>query len=258
MSTGASTKKHAHFDCQFGAAGDMLLASLLDAGVDKEAWLQEIKKLALPQNSFKVNFKKVKRCSISASKLDVEVLEDYAEPHAHELQHSHRQEAHGRNLSEICEIIRKSEINPRAKDLSIAIFERLAKAESEIHDLKVDELHFHELGAIDAIVDIVGFAIAFVLAEIDSASCSALALGSGTVETAHGIFPVPAPAVIKILESSSLKTSAFEIPFECLTPTGAAILAEVCNTSQSLEIERITQSGFGAGTKDPEGWPNLL
>lgn len=233
--------KLAYFDCQFGAAGDMLLAALLDAGAHQEAWLKEVGKLALPKNSFQIAIKRIERSSIDCLKVDVIC------PH----EHAHR------HLSDIVDIIGKSDIAPAAKDLAVKIFQRLAKAEAKVHGLDIEEVHFHEVGAIDAIVDIVGFAIAYTLLEIDEARVSALPLGGGLIEMEHGKLPAPGPAVLNLLSQAACPIAESDINFECLTPTGAAILTTIANSWGTMpSMDRMLCSGHGAGSKNTPGWPN--
>lgn len=235
----------AHFDCQFGAAGDMLLAALLDSGlVDIEQFKAELEKLDLPAGCFEIKLSESKRCGIKSTKLDV---------------FSHEQ-VHHRHLSEILELIESSAISANAKGLAARIFRRLGRAEAKVHGVSVEEVHFHEVGAIDAIIDIVGFAIAFDLAELQLCSCTPLPTGSGVVKTEHGLLPVPAPAVVNLLAEVSAPTAAEpHIPFECLTPTGAAILCEIVSKwVKPISFTKILAGGFGAGTKDPQEWPNAL
>lgn len=237
-------KRVAHFDCQFGAAGDMLLGALLDTGlIDHQSWLDAVNKIALPAGSFAVATSKVERCSLKANKLDI-VLQG---PQTAE-----------RHLSEILEMIDHSEISPGAKDLGSRIFQRLGSAEAHVHGIPIEEVHFHEVGAVDSIVDIVGFAIAYDYCKIERATVSAIPLGSGTVLTRHGNLPVPAPAVQKLIADAQAATSDFHIPYECLTPTGAAILCEIADSwgSQSA-FSKVLGSGAGAGNKDSQFWPNV-
>lgn len=243
----------AHFDCQFGAAGDMLLAAILDLAVDRDGWLKEIAKIALPAGSYHVHFEKVRRCSLSANKIEIHIADN---PTVHA---AHEHTEHGRHLQDILQIIEKSGISPGAKDISSRIFQRLARAEAAVHGIAEEQVHFHEIGAVDAIIDIIGFAVAYDLAGIKSLSASPLPLGSGIVQTEHGIFPVPAPAVLKLLEEVKAPCSDFAIPFECLTPTGAAILCElVQHWGKGPAFEEINSSGYGAGTKDTSTWPNVV
>lgn len=233
----------AHFDCQFGAAGDMLLAALLDTGLfDHNDWLEAVLKIALPANSFSISMSKVERCSLKANKIDIACAEQASERH----------------LSEILEVIERSEIASGAKELARRIFQRLGRAESHVHGIPIEEVHFHEVGAIDSIVDIIGFAIAYDLCQIKKATVSAVPLGTGTVLTKHGNLPVPAPAVQKLVADSQAAISNFSIPYECLTPTGAAILCEIANGwGAPLGFEKVLGAGSGAGTKDSQHWPNV-
>lgn len=234
--------KIAYFDAQFGAAGDMLLAAFLSSGLDCLQWLERVKRIALPDGSFTIKINQTVRSGIAATKVDVECEDNY----------------HERHLSEIEEIITGSQISDAAKDMALRIFRRLAEAESKVHGIPVDQVHFHEVGAIDAIVDIVGFAIAYDMLGINASIVSPVALGTGTTKMEHGNFPVPGPAVVNLISASGAPCSGTEVPFECLTPTGAAILTTVASAwGAPPAFTKITGTGFGAGTKDPADWPNV-
>lgn len=271
----------AYFDCQFGAAGDMLLAAMIDAGLDLQAWEEQLNTLSLPADSFKIKVDKVKRASIVATKFDVivkhehehthEHTHDAEHPHSHEHHHTHEHShthehthehehshEHTRKLEEVLQIIASSKISAKAKALSKRIFQRLARAEGLVHGVSPNEVHFHEVGAVDAIVDIVGFAIAYDLMGIEQSYVSAVPLGAGQVRTAHGLFPIPAPAVVRLLQEAQTKTSNLHIQYECLTPTGAAILCEIASFwGTTPSFQKIQGSGFGAGSKDPANMPNV-
>lgn len=235
--------KTAFFDCQFGAAGDMLCAALIDAGLPPDAWLRAVKAIALPEGSFSVEIKSTHRRSIASKKVDVICKEEHIERH----------------LDEVCHIIEKSDINDSVKSLSKRIFENLAEAEGKVHGLPATAVHFHEVGAIDAIVDIVGFAIAYEMLGIERSIVSALPLGSGCVQSEHGLIPVPGPAVINLLSAAGASTRHSEISFECLTPTGAAILTTIaCAWGRPPAFSRIDATGWGAGTKYDTVWPNVV
>jgi uncharacterized protein (TIGR00299 family) protein len=235
--------KIAYFDCQFGAAGDMLVGALLAAGLPAEPWLNELRKIALPQGSFAVSISPTNRCTIACTKVFVDCRHEHAERH----------------LSEIVEIIDSSEINPGAKELSKRIFGRLADAESKVHGIPTEAVHFHEVGALDAIVDIIGFAIGYQILGIETSHASALPLGSGVVKTEHGLLPVPGPAVLNLLATAGVPTCQSEIDYECLTPTGAAILTSVVTAwGKFPSMTSIYSTGYGAGHKDPPGWPNAV
>lgn len=241
----------------------MLLAALIDAGLNVEHWLEETKKIALPADSFRVRIDKVRRCSLSAVEIDVVDMSHnhwsaHNHVHDHASEHDHRQEDFQRSLQDVSEIIANSNISAKAKELATRIFLRLARAEANVHGIPIEQIHFHEVGAIDAIIDIVGFAIAYDMLGIEQASCTALPLGGGTVKTAHGIFPVPAPAVLELLKEAEAPSSNSQIPFECLTPTGAAILCEITGQwSSAPDFLRVAASGYGAGSKNVADWPNV-
>ncbi len=235
--------KIAYFDCQFGAAGDMLLASMLAAGLSQERLLGELSKIALPPGSVEVKISDTIRCSIACKKVDVSCRHEHEERH----------------LDEIVDIIERSEINPEAMKLSKRIFERLAQAEARVHGVPVSKVHFHEVGAVDAIVDIVGFAIGYHLLEIEASYVSAVPLGSGTVKTEHGLLAIPGPAVLNLLSDAKAPIRKAEINFECLTPTGAAILCTIADEwGTPPAMAGIIATGYGAGTKNPESWPNSV
>lgn len=236
--------RSAHFDCQFGAAGDMLLAALLDTGLDFDKWQEEARKIALAPGSFSVELSKVWRASLVASRVEIKIDQGQEE----------------RSFREIRELIFASGLSAEVRDLSHRIFARLARAEAKVHGCSPEDVHFHEIGALDSIVDIIGFAIAYYMAGIKQVSCSPLTLGSGVVMTQHGNYPVPAPAVLHLIsECGAPASSGIEIPFECLTPTAAAILAEISSSwGKAASFARLLSQGYGAGQKDPEGWPNCL
>jgi uncharacterized protein (TIGR00299 family) protein len=296
--------KVAYFDCQFGAAGDMLLASLLGAGLLFDNWQRELSKVALPEGSFRVELIDVIRGTVACKKLEVHIpasapieesatgestfnehhhahehhhfqehsrahhadSQDSGHSHNHDLEnspdhgHSHNNYHHGgtRHLSDVVQIIEDSRINPAAKALAARVFERLAVAEGKVHGKSKDEVHFHEVGAVDAIIDIVGFAIGYTMLGIEQSYVSAVPIGSGFIKSAHGTLPVPGPAVLYLLNEAGAATQSVpQPPFECLTPTGAAILAEVAvRWGTPPSFEKITSVGYGAGTRDPAGWPN--
>ena len=153
-------------------------------------------------------------------------------------------------------IIYDSRLNDRVKERAAKIFSRLAEAEATVHNQPIERIHFHEVGAVDAIVDVVGAAICFDLLQIDRFVCSPLHVGSGTVEMAHGRFPVPPPAVTELLKNAPVY--ATDIKGELVTPTGAAIIASVCEEFGSLPLMQLDRSGYGAGSRTYENFPNAL
>src|SRR5438309_1688373 len=169
--------------------------------------------------------------------------------------HEHAQE-HGRGLKEIREIIRKSAISESVKNTAIKIFEALGAAEAKIHNSSIEEVHFHEVGAVDAMVDIVCAAVGAEALDVDQIVCSPLNVGGGTVKCAHGTFPVPAPATVELLKGAPVYSSGIQL--ELVTPTGAAIVKTLCKTFSSFPEMKIEKSGYGAGSRDFPGHPNVV
>jgi pyridinium-3,5-bisthiocarboxylic acid mononucleotide nickel chelatase len=272
----AKILKTAYFDCAFGAAGDMLVGACLDCGVDITFVEAELRKLDLPRASFTTSAGRVHRASIYATKFEVTLAHDehghshehgHTQEHGHSHEHGHAHEHkddhdHGlkpeRALSKILMLIEESTLAPAVKELASAIFRRLGQAEASVHGVAVDDIHFHEVGAIDAICDIVGFAVAYIKLGIEAAYVSPLPLGSGTVQTMHGRYPVPGPAVLALMRDAGAASGAFALPYECLTPTGAAILCTIAaQFGDAPPFERIENVGYGAGTLNPGGHPNV-
>lgn len=259
--------KGAYFDCSFGAAGDMLLAALLDCGADLDFIETELRKLDLNGEDFELSCQKVRRCTIESNYVQVRcfsrsIADNKKHRHSHEHDHEHEHEhehEHGRRYKEIATLIRSSTILEPARELALSIFHRLARAEARVHGKAIEDIHFHEVGALDAIIDIVGFSLAYVNLGIEKAWVTPPPLGSGTVQTEHGLFPLPAPAVAYILAEVSAPTSSLAIPFECLTPTGAAILCSIATGwGQPPGFTHLTTVGAGAGTLDPAIHPNVV
>ncbi|CAN5245513.1 nickel pincer cofactor biosynthesis protein LarC [soil metagenome] len=269
--------KIAYFDCSFGAAGDMLVAACLDAGASLADLEEQLAGLNMPVDSYKLVKHAVSRCFIRSTKFDVQLLSQvhthddghsHSHEHGHEHGHTHEHDhdpehsaAHEpeRSLSAILALIEKSTLNVEVKGLASKIFNRLGLAESQVHGVSLDQIHFHEVGAIDAIVDIVGFSIAYHQLAIEKAYVSALPLGGGTVKTMHGIYPVPGPAVLNLLKEVGAPTRAFDVKYECLTPTGAAILATIAQGwGQHPAFSRVSSVGYGAGSIDPQNHPNVV
>ena len=230
--------KTLYFDCFAGASGDMILGAMVAAGVEPRYLREQLSLLSV--SGFNVNFETVNRSGLSATYARVEA--------AHEHKHRH--------LSDIKQIINASALSEAVKQRAVQIFTRLAEAEARVHNEPIDHVHFHEVGALDAIVDVVGAAICFDALQIDRFICSPIHVGSGMVKMAHGQFPVPPPAVTELLKG--VPFYATEIKGELLTPTGAAIITSVC--SEYGPVPRITteKSGYGAGTREYPDFPNVL
>jgi uncharacterized protein (TIGR00299 family) protein len=227
-----------YFDCFAGASGDMILGALVAAGVDPLALREQLSLLEV--HGFRIDFDTVDRSGLSATYARVQT--------GHE--HSHR------HLADILKIIHDSGLAEGVKQRAAKIFTRLAEAEARVHNEAVENVHFHEVGALDAIVDVVGASICFELLNIDRFVSSPLHVGSGTVEMAHGRFPVPPPAVTELLKGVPFYSS--EIKGELLTPTGAAIITTVCDEYGAIPQMTIAQAGYGAGTREYDKFPNVL
>jgi hypothetical protein len=241
--------KIAHFDCFSGISGDMVMGALVDSGADLrliEEWLRR-----LNVSGWKISAEKVTRRALAATQVKVRT-------HEHERDHHGHSHHHPRGLTEILGIIDVANLPPRVTQRAAAIFRRLGEAEAKVHQLSVDKVHFHEVGAVDAIIDIVGAAIGFELLGIDSFSCSALDVGAGRVQTQHGILPVPAPATAELLSSVGAPTFSSGIEKELVTPTGAAIATTLSTRYGSIAPMRLQSTGYGAGSADLKERANVL
>ena len=232
--------KIAYFDCFSGASGDMILGALLDAGLTIDCLREEIAKLHL--SHYELDVEKVVKKGIGGSQAHVIIDQDH---------HDH----HHRHLSHIRDIIDNSDLNASVKEKSMAIFVRLAEAEARVHRSSLESVHFHEVGAMDAIIDVVGGVIGLTSLGIDNVFCSPLHVGSGTVECAHGTLPVPAPATAELIKGKPVYSTG--VKGELLTPTGAAILTTLSSGFGPMPAMTVEHLGYGAGTADP-GMPNLL
>jgi pyridinium-3,5-bisthiocarboxylic acid mononucleotide nickel chelatase len=229
--------KIAYFDCFCGISGDMVIGAFLDLGLPLDYLKEQIAQLEIPKVD--LNAQKINKKGISATKFDVV----YPHEHVH------------RNFFEIEKIILDSTLSDYVKTMSIKIFTRLAQAEGKIHDQPLEKVHFHEVGAIDSIIDIVGAAICFEFFGIDKIFASKISVGCGTIKCAHGIIPVPVPAVVELFKDVPIVPSGIET--EIVTPTGAAILTTYAEKFGYLPEMIIEKSGFGAGHKDLDR-PNVL
>jgi len=227
-----------YFDCFAGASGDMILGALVAAGVDARALQTQLAQLDVAE--FEVSFEQVDRSGISATHALVRVPE--------ESQHRH--------LSVILKLIADSGLSGTVRARASRIFERLGEAEAKIHNVPVEKIHFHEVGALDAILDVVGACIGFELLGIERFVASPLHVGSGTVQMAHGRFPVPPPAVVELLRDAPIYST--DITGELVTPTGAAIISTVCAEFGPLPRMRVAAIGYGAGTRQYKDFPNVL
>jgi len=272
----------AYLDCFSGISGDMFLGALLDAGVPSRVLEETVAALNI---GAKLEISRVNRSGISAIKVDVyshgekdlpreeywarqeqrghrhqHVEHEHA--HGHEpvqlLEHNYAQaheHEHGRGLIEIRGIIRKAVISESAKATAIQIFEALGAAEAKIHDRDIEQIHFHEVGAVDAMVDIVCAAAGAEALKVDEIVCSPLNVGGGTVKCAHGTFPVPAPAALELLKGAPVYSSGIQA--ELVTPTGAAIVKTLAKRFAPFPQMNVGKVGYGAGTRDFSGHANV-
>ena len=235
--------KIAYFDCFSGCSGDMIIGSLLDAGLDLEVLKKGLGGLNV--SGYQLTAEKVKRSSIVATRFTV--ITD-------------KTEHHHRSLSDILQIIDSSQLSNNVKKKSSAIFQRLGEVEAKVHGVGIEDIHFHELGAVDSIIDIIGTVFALEVLGLEHLYSSPLPVGSGKISTAHGILPVPAPATLQLFADAGVPLTPFPesnaLTGELVTPTGAVLLTSLAGfTKPGMVIEKV---GYGAGSKDFAGWPNIL
>ena len=272
----------AYLECFSGMSGDMFLGALVDAGVPARVLEETVAALGV---GAKLEISRVVRSGISATKVDVYVdgekdlpREEYWGRQEREHEHSHEHHGHShsdpgessragapaphslseheRGLSEIREIISAAAISEGAKKTAIAIFEALGRAEAKIHNTSIERVHFHEVGAVDAMVDIVCAAVGAEALGVDEIICSPLNVGGGMVKCAHGTFPVPAPATVELLADAPVYSSGIQA--ELVTPTGAAIVKTLASRFAAFPEMKIEKSGYGAGSRDFPGHPNVV
>ncbi len=280
----------AYLDCFSGISGDMFLGALLDAGVPARVFEETVAALNI---GARLKISRVNRSGITATKVDILVNGEKELPrevyweqqgHKHHLEHGHQHHTHdhgpvpdrvaagdshvkhhdshdhrhhhGRGLEEIKQIISAAKISETARNTAIRIFESLGGAESKIHNVDINSIHFHEVGAVDAMVDIVCAAVGAEALGVEEWICSALNVGGGTVECAHGRFPVPAPATVELLQGAPVYSSGLDV--ELVTPTGAAIVKTLVSRFASFPQMMIGKVGYGAGTRDFPRAANVL
>jgi len=257
--------KIAYFDCFSGISGNMILGAFIDAGMSLDNLKEGLNLLCL--DGYDIEVEKVVKSGVSATHIDVILKSEGHHHHDHFESHKSEKNDHAhdnrinskhthRNLSDIIEIIENSKLPIKVKDMSLAIFYRLAEAEAVVHNSTVNEVHFHEVGAVDAIVDIVGACYCFYYMGIEEIYSSTLILGSGTVKCQHGVIPVPAPATAILIKGISAKSGGIEA--ELTTPTGAAIITTVSHKYGPMPEMVIEAVGYGAGTYDFPARPNVL
>ena len=230
--------KRAYIDCSSGISGDMMLAALVDLGVDADALIVELKKLDL--SGYEIKSSRAQRCGVSSARVEIEVTEK--QPHRH--------------FSHIEKLIGGSGLEQRVKDRALGVFSLLAEAEAKIHNQPVEKVHFHEVGAVDSILDIVGCSIGVEWLGLQEFSASAVNVGGGQVRTQHGLYPVPAPATAELLKNVPTYSSGIEA--ELVTPTGAAFLKSWVTEFGPMSPIKVERVGYGAGAKDFPTQPNVV
>lgn len=246
--------KIGYLDCPTGLAGDMCLGALVDGGVPLEYLQEQLKSLQI-EDEYQLRQEKVTHHGQAGTKVHVDLSHDHHHhPHPH---HEHDHHHGSRHLPEIVDMIQGAKFPPRVEERSLAIFHRLALAEAAVHAIEPERVHFHEVGATDALVDIVGTCLGLEWLGIDRLFCSALPTGGGTVKAAHGILPVPAPAVLKLLEMAKVPVYSNGIERELVTPTGAAIATTLATSFGSVPPMRLEKVGLGAGSAQLP-LPNLV
>jgi hypothetical protein len=229
----------AWFHCFSGIAGDMALAALFDAGADRAAVFELVERVPHPDG---ITVEAAQRGGIGATRVIV----------PHEPEHHHRR------YREVHEVLAAADLPARVHERAVAVFERLAVVEGRIHGVAPDDVEFHEVGSLDAIVDVVGTCAALETLDVDDVRASAVALGTGTVRGAHGLLPNPAPAVVALLADAGVPAYGVDVPHELTTPTGAALLAALASGFGPLPAMTPHAVGHGAGSRDVDGRPNVL
>ena len=235
-----------YFDCSSGISGNMTLGALSELIDDPDYLVNELKKLNV--DGYHIHISKEKKNGITGTYVDVHLEHEHHHDHKHEHVHHHHHEH--RNLFDVNKIIDESEIDEKAKDLAKRIFLRVAKAESKVHNETLENVHFHEVGAIDSIVDIIGTAILLCKINPDVIYSSVVNDGYGFIECAHGMISVPVPATSEIFAASNAITRQIDVDTELVTPTGAAIIAEIASEFTTMPAMNVQKVGWGTGTKD--------
>jgi len=249
-----------YFDCFSGISGDMVLGALLDAGLPFDELKRALGSLAV--SGYHIHAARVLRAGVSATKFTVHdhghASDEHGHEHRHHDDHSHAHAAGHphRTLREIFALIDTSALSAAGRDRAKALFQRLAEAEAAIHQMPVEQVHLHEVGALDSIIDIVGAVFAIEWFGADRIVASPLNVGGGTVQSAHGLFPVPAPATVRLLGAAPVYSGT--VQKELVTPTGALIVSSYAAAFGPLPAMTIEQVGYGAGDNDFASTPNVL
>ena len=255
--------KTLYLDIFSGISGDMFLGAMIDIGVDAAVLEAELAKLNL--DGYQLHVGRKTKSNIEGVKFDVHLLPVKGGEHSHEHGHSHSHShddngghSHERNFADIQSLINASALSAWVKEKSIAVFRRVAVAEGKVHGMPPDEVHFHEVGAVDSIVDIVGGCIALELLDKPRVLAAPVTEGTGWVDCAHGRFPVPTAATLEILGARGVIVNQCDEPHELVTPTGAALLAEFAESFELMRGVTPERIGYGLGTRDMNTRPNVL
>ncbi len=278
--TGVEGLTHIHLDCSSGLAGDMLMAALIDLGADVDRICAALQRAGLEKPAIQVS--RIRRGGIQALHVDVplaeEGLDESEEPHHDHHHHGHSDHGHSehghsehghsehghhghhghqhRTYAQIRAHLLDMDLPQRVRAHAQSALRRLAEAEAKVHGMPVDEVHFHEVGAIDTIADIIGVCVAMDDLGCPTVSASAVATGTGTIRVAHGLLPVPAPATMELLKGVPIWSG--DVEAELTTPTGAALLTEFCSSYGPMPAMKVSRVGLGAGTRELEDRPNVL
>ena len=241
-----------YLDCFSGVAGDMLLGAMIDAGLPVDALRQALGSLNV---AHELTVERVVRAGLTATHIGVRERRGSGERHSHHHHHDHHHGEH-RSLNEIAALIDGSSLSASGKARAIALFQRIGEAEAAIHGTSVDRIHLHEVGAVDSIIDIAGAVFGFEWFGIDDVVSSPLNVGGGTVTIAHGTYPVPAPATLRLLAGVPSYSRGEQV--ELVTPTGALLVSDYARSYGPLPAMTVQRIGYGAGRRDLESAPNVV
>src|SRR5690625_3539289 len=270
-----------YFDCFSGISGDMTIGALLDAGGDPKHLKKELQKLNI-EDEYELKIRQVVKNGITSSKFDVMLQENEHNHHNHHHEHGHHNHEHHHNhnhsddhhhhnshehthhhhhhdhrsYQQIVKMIKSAQFSAKVENNAVDIFKKIGEAEAKIHGTTLEEVHFHEVGAVDSIIDIVGTAILLDQLDVDKIISSSVPVGSGSIHIDHGIYPVPAPATLEILKGTPIATSY--LTGELTTPTGAAIIAQLATAFSTMPTMEVESIGYGAGTRNYPNHPNVL
>ncbi len=244
------------FNCAAGVAGDMLLAALIDAGAERltvmDAWG------ALAVDGFAATWEPVQRCGIAATWTNLAIHDGHGGSDDHRGSDDHGHHHQHRPAREVIDLIARSDLSSQVRDRAVAVYRKLAEVEGAIHGIDPADVELHEVGALDSILDVVGVCAALEALEVERVTYSPIAVGHGTVTTAHGELPNPVPAVARLLADARAVTSSVDTTMELSTPTGVALLTVLGDGCGPMPAMRVEAVGFGAGTADPPGRPNVV